>query len=52
MLNLSFDTGGEPMDWCGACIVPIYKWKGYKCECSDSRGVSLLSVEDIWLIAD
>ena len=32
------------MDWLGACIVPLYKWKGDKCECSNSRGISLLSV--------
>ena len=25
LLNLSFDMGG--------CIVPLYKWKGDKCEC-------------------
>ena len=33
-----------PMDWRGACIVPLYKRKGDKCECSNSRGISLLSV--------
>ena len=32
------------MDWRGACIVPMYKGKGQKCECSNSRGISLLSV--------
>ena len=32
------------MDWHGACIVPMYKRKDDKCECSNSRGVSLLSV--------
>ena len=32
------------MDWRGACIVPLYKGKGDKCECSDSRGINLLSV--------
>ena len=32
-----------PMDWRGACIVPLFKWKGDKCECSNSRGISLLS---------
>ena len=31
------------MDLRGACIVPLYKGKGDKCECSNSRGVSLLS---------
>ena len=24
LLNLSFDMGVEPMDWRGACIVPLY----------------------------
>ena len=32
------------MDWRGACIVPLYKGKGDKCEYSNSRGISLLSV--------
>ena len=32
------------MDWCGACIVPLCKGKGDKCECSNSRGISLLTV--------
>ena len=42
--NLSFDMGVVPMDWRGACIVPLYKGKGDKCECSNSRGISLLSI--------
>ena len=32
------------MDWRGACIVPLYKGKSDKCECSNFRGISLLSV--------
>ena len=32
------------MYWRGACMVPLHKWKGDKCECSNSRGISLLSV--------
>ena len=46
LLSLSFDMGGLPMDWRGACIVPLYKGKGDKCECSNPRGISLLSVVD------
>ena len=42
LLNLSFDMGVVPMDWRGACIVPPYKGKGDKCECSNPRGISLL----------
>ena len=32
------------MDRRGAGIVPLLKWKGDKCECSNSRGFSLLSI--------
>ena len=32
------------MDWRDACIVPLYKENGYKCECINSRGIILLSV--------
>ena len=31
-LNLSSDMGVVPMDWRGACIVPLYKGKGDKCD--------------------
>ena len=34
LLNVSFDMGVVPMDWRGACIVPLCKGKGDKCECS------------------
>ena len=43
-LNLNFDMGVVPTDRHGACIVPLYKEKGNKCECSNSRNISLLSV--------
>ena len=33
LLNVSFDMGIVPMGWRGACIVPLYKVKGDKCEC-------------------
>ena len=32
------------MDRRGACIVPLYKGKGDKCECGNSTGISLMSV--------
>ena len=32
------------MDWHDACIVPLYKGKGDKCEYSNSKGISLSSV--------
>ena len=32
LLNLSFDMGAVPKDWRGACIVPLCKGKGDKCE--------------------
>ena len=44
LLIVSFEMGVVPMDWRGACIVRLYKGKGDKCECRNSRGISLLSV--------
>ena len=41
LLNVSFDMRVLPMDWRGACIVPLYKGNGDKCECSNLRGISL-----------
>ena len=48
LLNVSFDMGVLPMDWRGACTVPLYKGKGDKCECRNSRGISLLSVVKLY----
>ena len=44
LLNVSFDKVVVPMEWLGACTVPLYKGKGDICERSNSRGISLLSV--------
>ena len=33
-----------PMDWCGACIMLLYKGKGDKCDCGNPTGMSLLGV--------
>ena len=43
LVNVSFDMVIVPVDWRGTCIVPLYKGKD-ECECSNSRGISLLSV--------
>ena len=32
-----FDMEVVPMDRRGACIVPLYKGKGDKCECNNTR---------------
>ena len=44
LLNVCFDVRVVPIDWRGTCIVPLYKGKGDTYECSNSRGISLLSV--------
>jgi len=44
LLNVCFVSGVVPVDWCSACVVPLYKGKGDKYECRNSRGISLLSV--------
>ena len=44
LLNVNFDIGVVYGPMCGACIVPLYQGKGDKCECSNLRGISLLSV--------
>ena len=36
--------GAVPMDWRGACIVPMFKGKGNRCESFNSRGIGLLSL--------
>ena len=33
-----------PVDWVISCMVPLYKGKGDMYECSNFRGISLLSV--------
>ena len=46
LLNISFDKGVGPMDWRGASIVSLYNGNGDKCECSNSRDISLY----IWMV--
>ena len=43
LLNLSFDMGVVHMVWPGACIVPLYNGTGDKRECSNLRGIRMLS---------
>ena len=44
ILNACWREGRVPQDWQDACLVPIYKGKGDKMNCSNYRGISLLSV--------
>ena len=44
LFNVCFVLSMVPVDWVCACIVPLYKGKGDVYECSNSRGISLLSV--------
>ena len=44
LVNYSFESGEVPMDWMSACVVPLYKGKGDRHECSSYRGISLLCV--------
>ena len=39
-----FSQGKVPDDWKGSIIIPLYKGKGNKRECKNSRGISILSV--------
>ena len=44
LFNICFMLSIVPVDWVIACMVPLYKGKGYMYECSNFRGISLLSV--------
>ena len=49
LFSCCFAFGRVPGDWCRACIVPLYKGKGDRCECSNSRSISLeCSRETVW----
>ena len=41
---MAFKSGGVPEDWRSAVIVPQYKYKGERTECSNYGGIGLLSV--------
>ena len=44
VFNICFKLSIVPVDWVIACMVPIYKDKGDVHECSNFRGISLLSL--------
>ncbi len=44
MSKYVWKKGEVPDDWKKAVIVPLYKGKGRRSECSSYRGISLLSV--------
>ena len=44
LLNVCFLSSMVPIDWASACVVPLYKGKGDKYDCTSFRGISLLSV--------
>ena len=44
VFNICFMLLIVPVDWVIACMVPLYKVKGDVHECSNFRGISLLSV--------
>ena len=44
VFNICFMLSIVPVDWVIACMVPIYKDKGDVHECSNFRGISLLSL--------
>ncbi len=44
LLNVCFFRSMVPNDWTSAYVVPLYKGKGDKYECTSFRGISLLSI--------
>ncbi len=42
-LNVCFLSSMVPIDWTTACVVPLYKGKGDKYECTSFKDISLLS---------
>ena len=43
LLNVCFVSYIVPVDWVSECVVPVYKGKKEKYECTSFRGTSLLS---------
>ena len=44
LCNVAFESGVVPEDWRFAVIVSMYEGKGERTECSNYRGISILSV--------
>ena len=42
LCNMAFESGVVPEEWRYAVIVPLYKDKGERTECSNYKGISLL----------
>ncbi len=43
IVNICFLSSMVTIDWTSACVVPLYKGKGDKYECTSFRDISLLS---------
>ena len=50
LYNMAFESGVVPEDWRSVVIVPLYKGKGEKTEYKHYRGISLLSVDQIFTL--
>ena len=50
LFNICFMLSIVPVDWVIACIVQLHKGKGDVYDCSNFRGISLLSVvgKSVW----
>ena len=44
--NMAFESCIVPEDWRSVVIVPLYKGKGERTECSNYRGISLFSLDE------
>ena len=49
LCNVAFESGVMPEDWRAAVIVPLHQGKGERTECSNYRGIRLLSVAEKYM---